>query len=380
MSEKKIYLDNAASRRIKPEILQEYFTDLKEIYANPASNHKAGQCASEVISKSKDVLAEVLSASPEEILFTSGGTESINLALKGLKGGYPRIPARILVSKGEHEAVRKTARALHWETFEIELDPATATVDKEKLIQTVSMNSIGIVSLIVVSNETGAVNQIADLTEAIREISPRTKIHLDAVQAVGKIELDFSSLNCDLMSISGHKIGSPKGVGLLLRKKKTLLEPLIHGGGHQYGFRSGTENAPLFRAMARAAKDAVSNLAENNLKCRQLKDLFLSTLSNVTGEYKLLSPPEAVPQIISITFPNLRGETLVNATSARGVYISHGSACSSIHSENPALSALGISEREVLGAVRISLSEDLTEEEIILAAEIIGGEYLRWRL
>lgn len=380
MSEKTVYLDNAASRRVKPEILEEYVTDLKEIYANPASGHEAGRCASEVILKSKDILAEVFSALPEEIIFTSGGTESINLALKGLKGGYPRIPARILISRGEHEAVREAAKALHWETFETALDPDSAAVDEEELIRTISDHSIGIVSLIVVSNETGAVNRVENLTAAIREISPRTKIHLDAVQAVGKIDLNFSRLKCDLMSVSGHKIGAPKGVGLLLRKKKTLLEPLIHGGGHQSGLRSGTENAPLFKAMAGAAEDAVNGLADNYQRCLQLKELFLYTLNKVTGEYILLSPSEAVPQIISLTFPHLRGETLVNAASTRGIYISHGSACSSIHGENSALSALGLSEREVLGAVRISLTEDLTDEDIVLAAEIIGEEYLKWRL
>ncbi len=381
MSEQKIYLDNAASRRIKPKVLQEYVTNLKEIYANPASNHEAGHFASEIIAKSKDILAETFSALPEEILFTSGGTESINFALKGLKRAYPRLPAGIIISQGEHEAVRETAKALQWKTLAIKLDPATAAVDIDELMQAISKNSIGIVSLIVVSNETGAVNSVEDLTAAIREISPRTKIHLDAVQAAGKIELNFSRLHCDLMSISGHKIGAPKGIGLLLRKKKVLLEPLIHGGGHQCGLRSGTENAPLYMAIARAAEDSVNNMSANNQKCRQLKDLFLSTLNKVTNEYRLLSPENAVPHIISMTFPHLRGETLVNAVSSRGVYISHGSACSGMSkTENPALSALGISEAEVLGAVRISLSEDLTDEEAVLAAEIIGEEYLKWRL
>ncbi|HHV41940.1 MAG TPA: aminotransferase class V-fold PLP-dependent enzyme [Clostridiaceae bacterium] len=381
MPNKEIYLDYAATSPVKAEILDSYFTDLNEIYANPASGHEAGHQAMLAIDRARAILSRVFHAKPHELIFTSGGTESLNLALQGLAGAYVRLPRKIVISAGEHEAVRAVSRAINYDVFEIGLDPDSGTVVRENLIGIVEKQQPGIVSLIYISNETGAINPVRELISEIRGLSPRTKIHLDAVQAAGKVELDFSALDCDLMSISGHKLGSPKGIGILIKRDKTLLKPLLYGGGQQSGLRSGTESAPLALALARAAERATSQLTDNAERCLLLKNLFLESLREITTEFRLLSPSTAVPQIIALSFPRLRGETLVNAASVRGVYISHGSACSGLHvGESPALRALGLSEDEILGTVRVSLNEDVAEDDIVAAARIIGSEYLRWRL
>ena len=381
MPNRAVYLDNAATRPIRAEVLEEYYQNLKEIYANPASSHKAGRLAFDLISSARKLLADLFQVKPEQLIFTSGGTEAINLALKGIKAAYPKLPQRILLSEGEHKAVFKAAAALDWEMGLIKIEGKSGAVSSADLLASLQKKDTGLVSLILVSNETGAITEAAELIPLIKKLSPRTKIHLDAVQAVGKIKLDFRDLGSDLISISGHKIGAPKGVGLLIKQEKLLLSPLLHGGGQQQGLRSGTENAPLAMAMARAVKISVENLAENNKKCQQLKEIFLHSLSEVANNFRLISPEKAVPQIISLSFPDLRGETLVNAASERGVYLSHGSACSGIKGEeNLSLRSLGLSEREILGTLRISLSEDLSPEEVSRAAKIIASEYLKWRL
>lgn len=376
-----VYLDYAAAGPICTDVLDNYCSDLKEIYANPASSHLAGHKSLAMIEEARSILAQVFRCSPSDLIFTSGGTESINLALKGLSEAYTRLPRKILITAGEHEATRKVAASINYDLTEISLDPVSYTVDQQALIDAVEEQNPGIISLILVSNETGAVTPITDIVALIRKLSPRTKIHLDAVQAVGKIPLNFASLDCDLMSVSGHKFGSPKGIGLLIKKPKTLLKPIILGGGQQSGFRSGTENAPLVRALAKAAELADAGIEENYRKCKDHREQFISKLSELTDEFRIISPTNGVPQILLLTFPRLRGETLVNAVSDRGVYISHGSACSSFNrGENAALRNLGLTDQEVLGTVRISFSKILSSEDVVNAAQIIGTEYLRWRL
>lgn len=376
-----IYLDYAAASPICTDVLDSYYSDLKEVYANPASSHSAGHKALTMIEEARSILAQVFRSNTSDLIFTSGGTESINLALKGLSGAYTRLPRKIFITAGEHEATRKIAASINYDLSEISLDPVSCTVDLQELMDAIEDQKPGIISLILVSNETGAVTPIADIVALIRKLSPRTKIHLDAVQAAGKIPLNFISFDCDLMSISGHKFGSPKGIGLLIKKPKILLKPIILGGGQQSGFRSGTENAPLVRALARAAELADADIEENYKKCRSHRKLFISKLSELTDEFRIVSPANGVPQILLLTFPRLRGETLVNAASNRGVYISHGSACSSLSREgNATLRNLGLTDQEVLGTVRISFSKILSSENVVNAAQIIGTEYLRWRL
>ncbi|NLK02111.1 MAG: cysteine desulfurase [Clostridiaceae bacterium] len=381
MQNNAIYLDYAAASPICTDVLDNYCSDLRDIYANPASSHFAGHNALAMIEDARSILAQVFKANPADLIFTSGGTESINLALKGLAGAYTRLPKRILITAGEHEATRKVAASIHYDLTEISLDPISCAVDKKALLDAIEDQNPGIVSLILVSNETGAVTPIADIVTSIRKLSPRTKIHLDAVQAAGKIPLNFTEFDCDLMSISGHKFGSPKGIGLLIKKPKTILEPLILGGGQQSGFRSGTENAPLVKALATAAELADAEIEENYRKCKSYREQFIFKLSELTDEFRIVSPANGVPQILLLSFPRLRGETLVNAVSNQGVYISHGSACSGLHGkENITLRNLGLTDQEVLGAVRISFSKYLSSKDVIKAAQIIGTEYLRWRL
>lgn len=366
-----VYLDHTATTQPLPAVIRCLCDELKVHFANPASVHEAGRLAGQTLEEARSTIAGRLGCNPRELVLTSGGTESINMALKGILTRRSRQPRRLIISQGEHAAVRETAAWLEQQGITVERLPLTGrgTVDPDALIKALQRPA-SLISLIHVSNESGAVNPIDELAALRDRLQPDLPIHLDAVQTTGKLDFAFSGSGVDLMSGSGHKVGAPKGIGWLVKNSRARLDPLIHGGGQQNGQRSGTENPPLAAALATALDLSHQSFDEHNRHVRQLSGRFKQHIAGSGIRYRILSPDDAVPHILAISFPGLRGETLVNALSADHIYISSGSACSSRQSKgNPVLQAMGHGPETVRCAVRISFAATNTADDIDEAAK-----------
>ncbi|MDW7656692.1 MAG: cysteine desulfurase family protein [Bacillota bacterium] len=368
-----IYLDHTASTRPTPAVIRCIGHQLDAHYANPASIHEAGRAAGKQLQSDLSVISGIIGCQPQDLILTSGGTESINTALKGILMRRSRQPRRLIISRGEHAAVRETAAWLEQQGIAVEQIPLTdrGTVDLAAL-ELALQQPVSLISLIHVSNESGAVNPVDELVTLRDRLQPDALLHLDAVQTFGKTSFHFARSGVDLISGSGHKIGAPKGIGWLVKHRRVRLDPLLHGGGQQNGLRSGTENQPYAAALSVALTDCTQQLDDQISYVRQLAGRFLALLEQSGVQYMKLSPEQAVPHILCLAFSGLRGETLVNALSAAHIYISSGSACSSRkNSGNPALQAMGFEVKTVRCAVRVSFSVTNTVEEIDLAAAAI---------
>lgn len=365
-----IYLDYAATAPLKREVFDIYTEQLQTNYANPASLHGPGLEAEKSLNLSRKKIAELLGAAKARLILTSGGSESINTALKGLFQVKSRQGKKLIISAGEHPAVRKTADFLESRGIKLDVLPLTArgTIDLDCLEKALA-EPTALLSIIHVSNETGAVNPLREITAVRNRCQPDTLIHLDAVQAPGKIALDFSRLGVDMLSGSGHKIGAPKGIGWLLLRRGIHLEPLIHGGGQQDNMRAGTENAPLAAALAAALELTVTGTGAGREKVRTLRDYYISLLDDYGIRYELVSPADGVPHILAIAFPGIRAETMLHALEAKQVYVSAGSACSSRKRQiNPVLKAMRLQSDLAESTIRLSFAPELTAGEMATAA------------
>lgn len=347
-----------------------YCERLQQSFANPSSVHRLGREALKSLEEARRRLARTLDCLPEEIIVTSGASESINTALRGLFPAGASKPAGLAVCPGEHAATRQTAAALSRAGVRmhpfglardgaIDLASAAAVLAEKPLVLTYML----------VNNETGAIAPADEIRRLRDTISPRTRIHIDAVQAMGRLPLSFRRLQADLLSLSGHKFGAPRGIGLLLVRRGLTLAPLIEGGGQQDNRRSGTENPPLVETLALAAERAAAAQAAGLERAAALDVRLRSLLlAPGTGLEPVCTTP-VVPHILALRIPGLRGETLVNALSAEGIMISAGSACSSRKAApSPVLHAMGLNDAAAREAVRISLGRDTTEAEIDTAA------------
>ncbi|MEA4888291.1 MAG: cysteine desulfurase family protein [Clostridiaceae bacterium] len=376
-----IYLDHSATTRPKPAVIACLAAQLADHYANPASLHRLGQAEEKNLKTSKQTIAGLLDCRPEQLYLTSGGSESINWAIKGTLWGNRRRGGRLIISGGEHAAVRETAASFETQGSPVVRLPLTSagTVDLDSLEQALQ-EPAALISLILVSNETGAVNPVSEIVRLRDRLQPDTPIHLDAVQTFGKLPFSFSQSGVDLMSGSGHKVGAPKGIGWLVKKEKCLLQPLIHGGGQQGGLRSGTENPPFAAALALAMTLTADHLPEKIEHVAFLRQILLKELAAEQTEPLILSPAGSVPHILAAAFPGLRGETLLHALEAREIYLSTGAACSSRRSKgNTVLKAMGVSDADALCAVRISISPDNTEAEMLETARAIAESCRKFR-
>jgi cysteine desulfurase len=361
-----IYLDYSASHPVYPQVRDDYLALLDRYYANSASVHPLGREASQFIDQSRRRIAQVLGCQDDEIILTSGGSESINLAIKGYVEANPRLNKRIITSLGEHAATTETVSWLKKQGYDlVSLSlQSDGCVDPDAFAEALRQPA-ALISLIHVNNETGAVNPIEEIVGLRNRLQPRTAIHIDGVQTIGRMPFCFKSAGIDMMSGSGHKIGAPKGIGWLLIRRGIHLAAQIHGGGQQRGLRSGTENPPLAGALAHALRLATEKLSEQCVQVAELRSQLLSHLTARKVDHQVLSPPNAVPHILMVAFPGLRGETLLHALSAKGIYVSTGAACSSKRrKDNPVLQAMGIPAELAGCAVRISLSAQNTSEEI----------------
>lgn len=368
------YFDNAATTRVAPEV-QDIIKQVMDVdYGNPSSRHQKGVDAGQYIKEAQEIIAKTLKVDAKEILFTSGGTESNNLALIGAALANQRQGRHIISTRIEHASVYNPLLFLQEQGYEITFLPVDADgiVDMEALEQAIRTDTI-LVSTMLVNNEIGAIEPVEAIGKLVKSKNPNALFHVDAIQAYGKMKISPKRCKIDMLSVSGHKIHGPKGVGFLYIRDKVKLKPIIYGGGQQHDLRSGTENVPGIAGLGQAAKLIYTNHTEKMEQLRQVKDTFIQGVEQLEG---IQNHSGEAPHIASISFQGVqRGEVLLHALEARGVYCSSGSACSSNH---PAISgtlkAIGLEEDLLNATLRFSFSVHSTVEEAEYAVQVIAEE------
>jgi cysteine desulfurase len=363
-----IYLDHAASSPVRSEVLQAMWPFLTGEFGNPSSHHSLGDAAARALADARTRLASWFGARPAEVTFTSGGTEAINLALKGIALGQPR-GRHIVTTPIEHEATLESLdflRRLHG--FEISFAPVDATgrVDLDALAALLRPDTT-LVSVMAANNEIGTVQQCAAIGSLAHAAG--TVLHVDAVQAAGWLDVTLDALGADAVSVSGHKLGAPKGVGALAARSRLKLEPLLHGGGQERGRRSGTENVAAAVGLATAVGLSALDRAATSAAVAGLRDQLISGIEAAVPTAVLTgSRRDRLPSIASFLFPGTSGEGVLLGLEERGVVSSSGSACAAGSDEpSPVLLALGVSPADAQTAVRFSLSATTTADEVVAA-------------
>lgn len=358
-----IYFDNASTTRVDKDVAELMVQVMREDYGNPSSLHKRGVQAQLLVERAQKQVLSSLGAKKGQVLFTSGGTESNNLALFGGSDAKKRRGNRIITTTIEHSSVLSTARELSKRGFElIEISPESdGRINPEKLLDACNGDTI-LVSMMLVNNEVGSLQPILEVSKKLRAKSPNALLHTDAVQAFGKIPLSVSALGVDMLSLSGHKIHAPKGVGALYLAEKVRITPLLYGGSQQGGLRPGTESVPMISALGLAAIKAVENLAENRSKAEETKQELLKRLSAMQNVVINSAEQNCSPFLLNCSVVGYRSETMLHFLASHGIYVSSGSACSK-GAKSHVLSAMGKSDREIDSALRISLCKYSTPQE-----------------
>lgn len=362
------YLDNAATTKVCPEAASAALRAMTEIYGNPSSTHTKGREAKKLLEVSRKKLSSAMGCLPEELVFTSCGSESDNWALLRGAEAMKRKGSHIISSTVEHDAVRKSLDLLEQEGYSVtRLKPDASGAIPVHAVQEALREDTILVSLMMVNNETGAVTDIHAVSAMLKAAGSSALLHTDAVQAFMKIPFRAKALGADLISISGHKIHAPKGIGALYIRKGLRLRPMIVGGGQEDSRRAGTEPLPQIAAFAEAAEVASSHLEENIRHMASLKINAAERLAAAIPEIVILHTP--APHILSISLPGWRSEVLMNLLEAKQVYVSKSSACKK-GGRSHVLEAIGLKSDVIDGALRIGLSRYSTEEDI---AALVAG-------
>lgn len=358
-----VYLDNAATTKVFPEVLQAMNEAMEISYGNPSAKHIKGMEAEKIVKKARQIIAETLKAKEKEIIFTSGGTESNNFAVIGTAMANKRRGKHIITTRIEHASVYEPMFFLENEGFEVTyLDvDETGIINMKQLEESIREDTI-LVSCMLVNNEIGAVEPIGEIGKIVKSKNPAAVFHVDAIQGYGKIPVIPKNEGIDLLSMSGHKIHGPKGVGFLYVKEKTKIQPMILGGGQQKGMRSGTENVPGIAGLGTACEIMAGHLKENAEKIGAVRDYFRSRITEIS---EIKDNSGDAPHVASISFKNIRSEVLLHALEEREIYVSSGSACSSNRPHiSGTLSAIGLSPEYRDGTLRFSFSVYNTKEEV----------------
>lgn len=362
------YFDNSATTPVYPEVRDLMVKIMEEDYGNPSSLHMKGVTAARYIKDARESLAGEMKVMPKEIVFTSGGTESNNMALIGGALANRRAGNKIITTSVEHASVGNPMEFLAGMGFDvvrIGVD-SSGQIDMDQLMSEVDDDTI-IVSVMYVNNEIGTVMPIADIARLIKVKNPNVLFHVDAIQAFGKYRIYPKRMGIDMMSISGHKFHGPKGVGALFIRDRVKVKPIIYGGGQQSGMRSGTENVPGIAGMALAAEITYNGLEEKMEHLRQIKEHLISELTQIDDVY---SNSGDAPHIASITFKGVRSEVMLHALEEREVYVSSGSACSSNKQHaSGTLKAIGLPQDKLESTLRFSFSPENTMEQVDYAVE-----------
>ena len=358
---KEVYLDNSASTSVCPEALEKAVYMMKAAYGNPSSLHSKGFEAEREVTTARRNVASALGADENEIYFCSGGTEANNLAVFGAARANARAGKRIVTTAIEHSSVLASMKELENQGFEVEyISPDTdGNIPAERIINAIT-NETALVSVMLVNNELGTVLPVQQVGRAIEKGRLRAILHCDAVQAFGKMPVNVKRLGAKLVSVSGHKIHGPKGVGALYVSKGTRIIPLMYGGEQQKRLRPGTEASPLIAAMGEAVR--LLDIEGNAKHASELNRYCRERLSDLEGVI-INSPENALPYIINLSVPGIRSETMMHFLEQRDIYVSSGSACSK-GKKSHVLEALGMSAGLIDSAIRVSFSKYNTKQDI----------------
>lgn len=364
-----IYLDNSATTKPYKEVVEKMIFALENDYANPSSLHKKGLEVEKNIKKIREDIARTLGVKEKEIYFTSGGTESNNSIIRGV---LDKRKNHIITTKIEHPSVLDTIKTLEKEGIEVTyLDvDSEGKIDIDSLKSSIKENTI-LVSVMHVNNEVGSIQPINEVGKYLKTLKEKVYFHVDAVQSFGKINFKPSKYNIDFMSVSGHKIHGPKGIGFMYIKESSKVKPLFTGGGQEFGFRSGTENIPGIYGLGEAIRITNENLDKNIQKIDSLKNLLKSEILNNIENVKINSPEDGVCHILNVSFLGVKGEVLLHYLEQKDIYVSTGSACSSKKKGSHVLNAMNLSKDEIEGTIRFSLSCFNTEEEILETIKVL---------
>ena len=349
---RKIYCDNSATTKVYPEVIREINKYLKMEWGNPSSIYCRGRNAKIAIEDARERIAKILNCLPEEIYFTSGGSESDNIVIKGLA----KKDKTMIVSEFEHPAILNACKRLEEDGYKIVYMKKTDdfwNIDEKK--------NINLISFMLVNNETGTIFPINEFKEYKKSFI----VHTDAVQAVGKIELDVKKLGVDAMSLSGHKFGAPKGIGVLYLRKGIECKPLIDGGGQENGLRSGTENVPYIMGIAKALEITYKNFEKKNKKMKEFDEYFIKQLQLNIPEVQLNHFGERCSGVINLRFDGIDAQNLLLYLDRYGIYVSAGSAChSDSNTPSHVLKAFGLTDEEALSSLRFSFKKPLSRRQV----------------
>ena len=369
------YFDNSATTRCYPEVAEIVVKTMTEDFGNPSAMHLKGVEAEKYVREAAQTLAKILKVNEKEIIFTSGGTESNNLALFGGADANKRSGNHIITTSVEHAAVGQPAERLEQMGYEVTIVPVDhrGVVQLEALEKALRPDTI-LVSTMYVNNEVGAVMPVEEIAKLVHEKSPKALYHVDAIQAFGKYRIYPKKAGIDMLSVSSHKIHGPKGVGFLYINEKARIQPQILGGGQQAGMRSGTDNVPGIAGLGVAAKMVYTDFDKKIEHMYQLKERLAEGFLKLPDvRLNGMEIREGAPQILSASFLGVRSEVLLHTLEEKGIYVSAGSACSS-HKRKAAgtLSAMGMEAAQRESTLRFSFSEENTFEEVDYVLEVIG--------
>ena len=356
------YLDNSATTKVCPEAAEAALRAMTEVYGNPSSTHTPGREAKKLLEQSRRQVADALGCQPKELVFTSCGSESDNWALLAGAEAMKRKGRHIVSSAVEHDAIRRSLDELEARGFEVtRLMPESSGAIPVPAVREALRADTVLVSLMLVNNETGAVTDIAGVSRVLREAASPALLHTDAVQAFLKVPFTPKSLGADMISVSGHKIHAPKGVGALYVKSGLRLKPFVLGGGQEDGRRAGTEAMPQIAAFGAACAVGKAGMAENTARMAAYKRGIVERLEAAIPELRHI--PTDAPHILSLSLPGFRSEVLMNFLEAREIYVSKSSACKK-GGRSHVLEAIGLDAKTIDGAIRVGLSRETTLEDV----------------
>lgn len=370
-----VYLDNSATTRQYDQVTEVMTAAVRDLYGNPSSLHAMGLAAEKEVRRARKAIASSLSCREEEVIFTSGGTESDNTAIFGIARARRREGRRIITTKVEHPAVLEACKVLEQDGYDVvylDVDDACRP-DMEQLKDAVNDETI-LISVMAVNNEVGAIMPL----DAIAAAKGSAVFHADAVQAYGKVNLH--GIRADLVSLSGHKIHGPKGIGALYIRKGVNLPAFMVGGGQEKHRRSGTENVPAIAGFGEASRLAEAGFDQRVSAMASARRRLLDGLRDHVSDIRINSPEDGAASVLNVSFLGCRGEVLLHTLEQDGIYVSTGSACSSNKKgRSHVLTAMGLSDREIEGAIRFSFSEFNTPEEMDYVTEKVKAAVERFR-
>ncbi len=370
------YLDNSATTVCEPGVVEKVVQMMSVVFGNPSAMHNKGVEAENYVKEAKEIIAKTMKVQEKELIFTSGGTESNNLAIMGCAAANHRMGKHLITTKIEHPSVGNVMKHMEEEGFEVTYLPVdqNGIVKLDKLKEALRPDTM-LVSVMHVNNEIGAVQPIEEIAKIVKANNKATLFHVDAIQGYGKYRIYPKKMGIDLLSVSGHKIHGPKGVGFLYCDSKVKIKPIIFGGGQQKDLRSGTENVPGIVGLAEAAKEIYTDFEAKIDSLYDVKAYFVERVAELENvKINGLTGRDAAPHVVSVSFPGIRSEVLLHSLEEKEVYASAGSACAS---NKPAVSAtlkaIDAPKEHLDSTLRFSFSVHTTKEEIDYCIEVLKG-------